>query len=380
MKILLVGEYSRLHNSLKEGLVALGHEVTIIASGDGFKNYDVDIDISSKLKNVRLFSFLNKMFTRFFRLNFIAIENAYRFKKQLPKLKNYDVVQLINEDALHINPKQQIRLLKQLKNQNKKLFLLCCGDDYITIKYYLQNTIKYSILTPYLEDKSLKGKYNYSLKYLSDSYKKLHDFIIKNSYGTIATDIDYHLPMQSHQHYLGLIPNPININIVNYHPINTKGKIVIFHGINKLSKIKKGNIYFEKALTIIKSKYPDKVTILSSENVPYKTYINTYNSAHIILDQVFGFDQGYNALEAMAKGKVVFTGAEKEWLDYYNIEANTIAINALPDVDYLVQKLEWLILNPNQIETISKNARAFVLKNHDYKTIAKQYVQTWKNA
>lgn len=380
MRILLVGEYSRLHNSLKEGLVALGHEVTIIASGDGFKNYDVDIDISSKLKNVRLFSFLNKIFTRLFKLNFIAIENAYRFKKQLPKLKNYDVVQLINEDALHINPKQQIRLLKQLKTQNKKLFLLCCGDDYITIKYYLQNTIKYSILTPYLEDKSLKGKYNYSLKYLSDSYKKLHDFIIKNSFGTIATDIDYHLPMQSHQHYLGLIPNPINIDSINYHSLSTKGKIVIFHGINKLSKIKKGNIYFEKALKIIKSKHPDKVTILSSENVPYKTYINTYNSAHIILDQVFGFDQGYNALEAMTKGKVVFTGAEKEWLDYYNIEANTIAINALPDVDYLVQKLEWLILNPNQIETISKNARAFVLKNHDYKTIAKQYVQTWKNA
>lgn len=380
MKILLVGEYSRLHNSLKEGLVALGHEVTIIASGDGFKNYDVDINISSKLKNVRLFSFVNKIFTRFFKLNFIAIENTYRFKKQLPKLKNYDVVQLINEDALHVNPKQQIRLLKQLKTQNKKLFLLCCGDDYITIKYYLKNTIKYSILTPYLEDKSLKGKYNYSLKYLSDSYKKLHDFIIKNSYGTIATDIDYHLPMQSHPHYLGLIPNPINIDIVNYHPLSTKGKIVIFHGINKLSKIKKGNIYFEKALTIIKSKHPDKVTILSSENVPYKTYINTYNSAHIILDQVFGFDQGYNALEAMAKGKVVFTGAEKEWLDYYNIETNTVAINALPDVDDLVEKLEWLILNPNQIETISKNARDFVVKNHNYLNIAKQYTQTWINA
>jgi DNA-binding response OmpR family regulator len=39
MKILLVGEYSRLHNSLKEGLNELGHQVTIIATGDHFKNY-----------------------------------------------------------------------------------------------------------------------------------------------------------------------------------------------------------------------------------------------------------------------------------------------------------------------------------------------------
>ena len=38
--------------------------------------------------------------------------------------------------------------------------------------------------------------------------------------------------------------------------------------------------------------------------------IKNYEQAHIILDQVYAFDQGYNALEAMAKGKVVFTGAE----------------------------------------------------------------------
>jgi hypothetical protein len=42
MKILLVGEYSRLHNSLKEGLAALGHTATIVGTGDDFKKYPVD--------------------------------------------------------------------------------------------------------------------------------------------------------------------------------------------------------------------------------------------------------------------------------------------------------------------------------------------------
>ena len=37
MKILLVGEYSRLHNSLKEGLEKLGHDVTLVGKQDGFK-------------------------------------------------------------------------------------------------------------------------------------------------------------------------------------------------------------------------------------------------------------------------------------------------------------------------------------------------------
>ncbi|MFD0779081.1 hypothetical protein ACFQZF_11895 [Flavobacterium myungsuense] len=48
MNILLVGEYSRLHNSLKEGLIKLGHNVVIIGFNDGFKNYPVDYPIVLK--------------------------------------------------------------------------------------------------------------------------------------------------------------------------------------------------------------------------------------------------------------------------------------------------------------------------------------------
>ena len=48
MRILLLGEYSRLHNTLKEGLIALGHQVILVGSGDGFKNYPVDYSILAK--------------------------------------------------------------------------------------------------------------------------------------------------------------------------------------------------------------------------------------------------------------------------------------------------------------------------------------------
>jgi len=51
MKILLLGEYSRLHNSLKEGLVQLGHEVTIVGCGDKFKQFPVDYSIYAKTCN-----------------------------------------------------------------------------------------------------------------------------------------------------------------------------------------------------------------------------------------------------------------------------------------------------------------------------------------
>ncbi|HET8884830.1 MAG TPA: glycosyltransferase, partial [Salinimicrobium sp.] len=82
-------------------------------------------------------------------------------------------------------------------------------------------------------------------------------------------------------------------------------------------------------------------------------------------------------LEAMAKGKVVFTGAETEFLEYYNLKEDEVCINALPNVEYLVNKLSWLIENPKMIIEIGKNARDFVLKEHHYIRIAEKYLQVW---
>ena len=49
MKILLLGEYSNLHNSLKQALLNMGHEVLLVGNGDGFKKYETDILIKSHL-------------------------------------------------------------------------------------------------------------------------------------------------------------------------------------------------------------------------------------------------------------------------------------------------------------------------------------------
>ena len=46
MKILLIGEYSNVHWSLAEGLRQLGHQVTVVSDGDGWKNYPRDVDIT----------------------------------------------------------------------------------------------------------------------------------------------------------------------------------------------------------------------------------------------------------------------------------------------------------------------------------------------
>lgn len=378
MKILLVGEYSRLHNSLKEGLEAIGHQVTIIASGDYFKNYPADIKLhrsfdkglGRKIK-IAVYKLFKKDIT-----SILLIKQAFKYKNLL---KNHDVVQLINERALGAQPKDEQKLIRFLKEHNSKLFLLCCGTDYLSVKYAYDKNFRYSILTPFFKGKVTPKEYNNVLSYIKPTYLNHHQFVYKNIQGVIASDMDYHLPMKDHPKYLGLIPNPINTDKISYTENPVNDKIIIFHGINKANFYKKGNDFFEEALKVIKNKYPNKTEIIISENVPYNEYINSYNKAHILLDQIYAYDQGYNALEAMAKGKVVFTGAETEFLDYYKLQEDEVCINALSNVDYLVEKLSWLIENPEKIIEIGFNARKFIENYHDYRKIAQLYVEKYRS-
>ncbi len=257
-----------------------------------------------------------------------------------------------------------------------KLFFLSCGTDYTSVKFASENKLRYSIFSTIQEQASIKKKHHFT-KYLDAENKKLSEYLFANSSGVIATDIDYHLPLIGKKNYLGMIANPVNIEKITHSLPKINERIIIFHGVNSMSYDKKGNRFFEQALVNLQQQYSDKIEVIQVRDIPYQEYIKLYSDCHILLDQVYGYDQGYNALEAMAQGKVVFTGAEQEWLDYYNLEEDTVAINALPDVDAIYKKLEWLILYPEKILEISKNARAFIEKDHDYVAIANKYVETW---
>ena len=211
MRILLVGEYSNLHNSLKTSLVELGHEVILVSSGDGFKQFSTDLRLGRTHKAYTP-KFLKKIFTYVFRYPFSFYVKSFFFQLYISKLKGFDVVQLINEHAIGGVPWIELRQIKRLKKQNRKLFLLCCGEDYNSINYYLNSReLKYSILTPYIQNEKLKSSYAFSLKYISKPFRLLSSVISQISSGIIASDIDYHLPLREHPKYLGMIPNPVNM-------------------------------------------------------------------------------------------------------------------------------------------------------------------------
>lgn len=377
MKILLLGEYSRLHNSLKEGLVSQGHEVITVATGDDFKKYKVDYSIHSAFfSHFWLMRKIKNLVYKTTTIDLEKMERAARFYFLLPKLKGFHHVQLINSDAIETYPFLARFLYKKMFQNIESRSLLVCGDETPVIDYLFKKEMKYSILTPYFKDNSLRKKFEFPLKYSTKSYRKTFDWLHNNCNSLIASDLDYKIPLEAMGYTPHFIPNPINTDVIEFKELEINTKIVLFLGINRGSYLKKGISFFEKALTIINEKYDSKVEIIITENIPYNQYITLYNKAHILLDQVYAYDQGYNALEAMAKGKVVFTGAENEFTKHYNL-SERVAINALPDVESLVNELSFLIENPAQIIAIGKRARTFIEKEHHYIKIAEKYLEAW---
>ncbi|HEY0047211.1 MAG TPA: glycosyltransferase [Flavobacterium sp.] len=375
MRILLVGEYSRLHNSLKEGLLELGHEVVIVGSGDGFKNYPVDYRIEQKWENGlrRKVKVALYLLTGFNVTSYLSYKSFVQIQHHL---RGFDIVQLVNENSFNCTPKHEKKILQYLFTNNKKSFLLSCGDDYINVNFNFANPERKSNVQPFIDGKIKKKNFENILKFRRREFHDLHHFIMSYVSGIISSDLDYHVALQNHPKYLGLIPNPVNVDKIQPIKLTNNDVVKIFLGVNSESYYKKGLEYFEEALCKIGAEFTDDTDVCITKNVPYSEYITLYDEAHILLDQVYANDQGYNALEAMAKGKVVFTGAEEIFNRYYNIRER-VAVNAVPNSDTIVKELRELLCNRAEINKIGIRARAFVEREHHYVKVAQRYVDVW---
>lgn len=379
MKILLVGEYNSIHYTLKEGLEQLGHQVTVVGLGDGFKKRIVDVNFTKPYEH-GFKNFIKRAIYKVFKVDLNSTSIKKQFFENKHVFEGNDIVQLVNENSFGTLPNIEKQLLTHIFKHNKNVFLLSCGTDHLSVKYAMEEKFRYSIATPYLEKRGTEKQFQHMTQYLEPEFEALHHFIIENVQGILASDLDYHIPLLGHPKYLGMVPNPINLDKLDFKQLQIEDRIVIFHGINTNNYYKKGNDIFEEALEILEKTHSDKIEIITVRSVPYNEYIKAFDSCHILLDQVFAYDQGYNALEAMAKGKVVLTGAETEFLNYYNLVEDSVVINALPVANTIAEKLIWLIEHPEKLKEISKNARAFVEKEHHHVISAQRYLDRWNTS
>ncbi|SHL01512.1 glycosyltransferase [Xylanibacter ruminicola] len=361
MKILLLGEYSNVHNTLALGLRALGHQVVVISNGDFWKDYPRDIDVArmpGKLGGIMLMAKLYAL---------------------LPKLRGYDVVQLINPIFFELKAERLFWFYRYLRQHNKRVFLGAFGMDYYWVHACTyEKPLRYSDFNIGNHVRTDTEAVKYQRDWLGTTKEQLNKLIAQDCDGIIAGLYEYwacYSPVYADK--TCFIPFPIKMPESYNTERAQKSKVVIFIGINRERSVYKGTDIMLQAAKDVQHKYPQRMKLNIAESVPFAEYSQLMEGSDAILDQLYAYTPSMNPLLAMSKGIICIGGGEPENYEIINETELCPIINVEPTYESVYHELEQLVLNPNRIPELKRQSVAYVKKHHDYLKVAQQYLDFW---
>lgn len=365
MRILLVGEYSSVHCTLAEGLRELGHEVTVASNGDFWKNYPCDINLSRSNKWIFL----------------------WRLIKGLFKMRDYDVVQIINPMFMELKAKKLLSIYKYLRKHNGAMVLCAVGDDYY-YPYVNRNMqpMRYSDYNDGAKKRCTKYSEAVYNDWVGTIKEKLNKYIARDCDAIVAGTYEYWLPYsivedkdnkgRTLREKLHIVPFPFKLP-EQVHPEPSE-KIRVFIGISKGRSEYKGTDIMLRAAQDLEKKYPGRMELKVVSGVPYAEYCNMMNNSDVMLDQLNAYGPGMNALLTLSKGIVTISGGEPEHYDIMGEKECRPIIAVQPTYESVYNELERLILHPELLPELKKESRRYVERNYDYRMIAKKYEDVYK--
>lgn len=360
MRILLIGEYSNVHWTLAEGLRKLGHEVCVISNGDFWKDYQRDIDVArtpGKLGGIFLMAKLYAL---------------------LPKMRGYDVVQLINPMFFELKAERLFWFYRYLRKHNKRIFLGAFGMDYYWVHECITNKpLRYSDFNIGEKLRTNEDALKERADWLGTAKEQLNKLIANDCDGIVTGLYEYDVCYRPHfPEKTQFIPFPINpIQPIN--PITSPQQLRLFIGISKQRSAYKGTDIMLKAAETIVSKYPEQVILEKAEGVPFATYQQMIDSSDVLLDQLYSYTPAMNALLAMSKGIIVVGGGEPENYEIIGETELRPIVNVEPTYDSVYHELEQMVLHPERIAELKRESVEYIKKHHDFVKVAMQYVDFW---
>lgn len=357
MKILLLGEYSNVHNTLAKGLRTLGHEVVVISNGDYWKNYPRDIDVArpeGRLGGLRL------------------IAKIYRI---LPRLRGFDVVQFINPMFFDIKAERLFPIFRYLKKHNKCLFLGGMGMD-----YYWAHTCSTEMPLRY-SDFNI-GK---ELRQNADAVRERKDWI-----GTKKAELNQLMAAECDAIITGLyeyqccyelhfpsktffIPFPIVADRTLSISTSIPKKLNLFIGVSRNRSEYKGTDIMLKAAEDVKKMFPDRLNLKVVCGLPFHEYVKAMMGADAIMDQLYSYTPSMNPLEAMSHGIICIGGGEPENYEILGEKDLHPIINVKPCYESCRSQLIFLLKDLSLIPKLKHDSFLYIKKHHDYIKVAKEY-------
>lgn len=361
MKILLIGEYSNVHWTLAQGLRKLGHQVTVVSNGDFWKDYPRDIDLSREYTKKG------------------GIKYLFQLLRLLPKLRGYDVVQLINPMFLELKAARIKPVYRYLRRHNKRMYLGAFGMDYYWVSTCCnQKPLRYSDFNIGNELRTNADALKERRDWLGTDKEELNKLIASDCDGIITGLYEYHICYEPvFPQKTTFIPFPIVVDNGTIVSASFSPPLKLFIGINRTRSEYKGTDIMLRAAQTIKEKYPDKVELHVAEDIPFKQYVELMDSSDAILDQLYSYTPSMNPLEAMKKGIICIGGGEPENYAILGEDELRPIINVQPTFESVCEELENLILHPETIPTLKSQSRLYIKRHHDYLKVARQYEQIY---
>ncbi len=393
MKILLIGEASFLHNTLKKGLLERGHRVLTMSDGNGWHDAPRDIDLRrdgrwGKLGGLRV---------------------VWQLLRHLPQLCGNDVVQIHNYQFVPLMYRWNTLLLRFLKLTNRRVVKGCFGDDPQIFRRQAQGVPAYSdtywsgqlqnaelhrdriaeviehgaeaswCKTTHMADALVACLYEYWLDYNEPPYAaKLHyiplpmecEEMVRWCDGEMVKCVGNDAPSPSHPNASQL---PTNLTTSPPHPLT------ILIGLQPKRDFMKGAMKIAAFVEEVARRHPGKVQIKYVEGVPYDEYMHLLAEADVLVDQLYSYTPSMNSLAAMARGTVVIGGGEEEYYEFIGEDTLRPIINVRPDVpdEENIAAIERALFTDGTLERMAQESIQFVHKYHDYRLVAKQYEQLY---
>ncbi len=389
MKILLIGEASFLHNTLKKGLVERGHRVTTMSDGNGWHDAPRDIDLRrdwrwGKLGGLRV---------------------VWQLLRHLPQLCGNDVVQIHNYQFVPLMYRWNTLLLRFLKLTNRRVVKGCFGDDPQIFRRQAQGVPAYSDTywsgqlqnadqhrdriaevvehgaeaswrkTTRMADALVACLYEYWLDYNEPPYAaKLHyiplpiecEEMLRWCDGEMVKCVGNDTLSPSHPNDSQL---PTNLTTSPPHPLT------LLIGLQPKRDFMKGAMKIAAFVEEVARRHPGKVQIKYVEGVPYDEYMHLLAKADVLVDQLYSYTPSMNSLAAMARGTVVIGGGEEEYYEFIGEDTLRPIINVRPDVpdEENIAAIERALFTDGTLERMAQESIQFVHKYHDYRHVAEQY-------
>ena len=363
MKILFIGDYSNLHATLAAELRKRGHNVTLISDRGGYMGTDSDIFLERKPGFTGGFRYLFKLFSL------------------LPELKGYDVVQLVNSNFLSLRPGKIKYFFDRIRNQNGATYLSLAGNDYYFVKachdakMFRFSEFKIGDKPTEFTETTPQRMYGW----ISDANKHWSEYLYERIDGAMAVLPEYDMAARPVLGDKLVFTNlPLNLENLPFTPFEVDGPLKLFIGMRGGMEIQKGTKYMLTIAKELEREMPGKIEVECVRNLPLKEYLERMKNSHIVLDQYYSYSPGYNALQAMALGRVAGSGAQPEYYSYLGLENQRPILTLSPVEPPLKETLAQFSLDPSPLYEMSREGRKLVEEHNDVKSVTDKFLKHWQ--